>query len=427
MPDKTNKRPISPRRAALNLIKAVVEDGQMLSEIDPSTFLTGPDAALAQRLTIDTLRWAQRADRMLGPYLRQKPHPAVHAILRLGVIELAVHESAAHGVVHDLVGLAKSDRDTARASGLVNAVLRKVSQDLGKWNDLPVPALPKWLSRPLRDAYGKPALQSIETAHTVAAPIDVTLKDPAATERWVSALDGRVLETGSIRLAARAGQVTKLPGFAEGEWWVQDAAASIPATLLNAQPGERVLDICAAPGGKAMQLAATGAQVTALDISSKRLARLTENLERTGLEASLVRADALTWENAPFDGVLLDPPCSATGTIRRHPDLVFAKDGTSIEPLVALQREMFDRAVALVRPGGRIVFCTCSLLPAEGENHVEDFLQRHPGLSVDQEAIAIAPVPDDWKSDIGIRTRPDYWPELGGLDGFFIAPFRLAG
>ena len=237
-------------------------------------------------------------------------------------------------------------------------------------------------------------------------------------------LGGELLPTGSVRLLD-AGQVTALPGYDEGAWWVQDAAAALPARLLGDVAGLEVLDMCAAPGGKTMQLAAAGAKVTALDLSETRMARVTENLARTGLSATTVTGDAMEHEGS-YDAILLDAPCSATGTIRRHPDLPHARHGEGITELIGLQEAMFDHALRLLRPGGRLVFCTCSLIPDEGECHVEEALARHPGLEV---LPAEAPgIEDRWRSaEGGLRLRPDFWAERGGMDGFYMAHLRKAG
>jgi 16S rRNA (cytosine967-C5)-methyltransferase len=232
--------------------------------------------------------------------------------------------------------------------------------------------------------------------------------------------EGERLPTGSIRLA-EPGQVSALPGYDTGDWWVQDAAAALAVPLLGVKPGEQVLDMCAAPGGKTLQLATAGAVVTALDMSAPRMERVAENLARTGLSARLVVADALHWRpEALFDAVLLDAPCSATGTIRRHPELPFLKDGTEIAELVTLQRAMFDIALSMLKPGGRMVFCTCSLLPDEGEAQLAGALARHPGLRVVRPELV--GVDAGWITEGGgLRLRPDYWGERGGMDGFFMA------
>ncbi len=261
--------------------------------------------------------------------------------------------------------------------------------------------------------------RGIETAQAVAPPIDLTLRPGA-----VPPPGGEVLPGGSVRLPAGV-QVTALPGWPEGAFWVQDAGAALAARVLDPAPGEVVVDLCAAPGGKTLQLAAAGARVTAVDVSDARLARLRENLARTGLSADVVVADALAWmPAAPADAVLLDAPCSATGTIRRHPDLPFVKDGSDLPALLALQTALIDRALAMLRPGGRLVFATCSLLPEEGERQIEAALARHPGLVV--EAAQAEGIDPGWRTPHGLRLRPDHWADRGGIDGFFIARLRRA-
>jgi 16S rRNA (cytosine967-C5)-methyltransferase len=226
-----------------------------------------------------------------------------------------------------------------------------------------------------------------------------------------------------VRLSRR-GAITALPGYAEGEWWVQDAAAALPAKLALPRPGERALDLCSAPGGKTLQLAAAGADVTAVDASASRMARLQENLARCRLPARTVVADAVAWEGGGYDLALVDAPCSATGTIRRHPDLPHAKDLSDIAPVLELQTRLLDRAVAAVRPGGRVVYCTCSLLPEEGEAQIEVALARHPHIFVDAAGPEWAA---PWRdAQGGLRLRPDGWPELGGLDGFYICRLEVA-
>ena len=292
-----------------------------------------------------------RADRILGPFLRTKPPTRVLNTLRLGVVELIVDGSAAHGVVNSAVDITRADKGTARHAGLVNAILRKVSQlPASKWTDLPAPQMPKWLRKQLIKDYGKQVIVSIEAAHAAGAPLDITVKSDA--KAWAKKLDGKLVPSGSIRID-RSVQITELPGFDDGEWWIQDAAAAMPAMLLDVVAGERVLDMCAAPGGKTMQFCTTGADVTALDSSAKRLVRLQENLTRTKLTANIVTADALDYQAEPFDAILLDAPCSATGTIRRHPDLPYAKDSSGFAALFVLQEKMLDRAYALLKPGGR--------------------------------------------------------------------------
>ena len=415
------------RRVALTLLTDVLEEHRLLSEVLPKRLanLSPEDRARAQRLATVTLRMLDRADRMLGPHLKKRPPARVMALLRLGVVEICEEGAAAHGVVNAAVEIARGDRKTAGMAGLVNAVLRKVADETAKWPTLPVPRLPKWLRKPLIDDYGKAVVEAIEAVQAAAPPLDLTPKDGA--EALAERLGGTLLPTGSVRLAS-AGQVSALPGFEAGDWWVQDAAAALPAQILAAQPGEAVLDLCAAPGGKTMQLAATGAKVTAVDISPTRMARVAENLARTGLTAELVTADALDYTGGPFDAILLDAPCTATGTIRRHPDLPHAKDGSDFPGLFELQEHLIDRALGLLKPGGRLVYCTCSLLIDEGEEQIRDACARHQGLIVDRAALSRPGIDPGWITEEGgLRLRPDSWAAEGGIDGFYIASLRLAG
>lgn len=415
---------IAPRKAAVVLIGDVLERHRLLSEVLGKRLdrLAPEDRARAQRLVTTALRVVDRSDRMLGPHLKKRPPLPVMNLMRLGVAELCEEGAAAHGVVNSYVSIARSGRETRHMAGLVNAVLRKVAGETGKWASLPAPRLPKWLRKPLVDDFGKSAVAAMEAAQYAGAPLDLTPKGDA--QALAAELGGAVLPTGSVRLNGPA-QVTALPGYETGGWWVQDAAAAIPARVLAAEPGEQVLDLCAAPGGKTMQLAATGAEVTAVDISASRMERLGQNLARVGLAANVITADALEFSGGPYDAILLDAPCSATGTIRRHPDLPYAKDGSDFPGLFELQEHLIDRALTMLKPGGRLVYCTCSLLIDEGEEQLRDALGRHPALTVDRGALASPGIDPAWiGADGGLRLRPDYWSELGGMDGFYIAVLR---
>ncbi len=415
---------LAPRRAAVRLLTAVIDEGRQLSELTGGLETLAPaDRARAQRLATETLRHLDRADRVLKPFLKKTPPLLVQNVLRLGVVEMAEMGAASHGVVNDAVSIVAANKRTQGMKGLVNAVLRKVG-DAGfdKWHSLPLARLPKWLRGPLSEAYGEKNIVAMERAHGRGAPLDLTAKsDP---ETVAKAVGGTVLPTGSVRVP-EAGQVSTLAGFEAGDWWVQDAAAALPVRILAPQQGERILDVCAAPGGKTMQIAASGAQAVSLDISEKRMERVRENLKRVGLQAEVVVGDALEYEDGPFDAIVLDAPCSATGTLRRHPDLPYAKDGSAIAGLIELQGYLLDRALGLLKPGGRLVFCTCSLLPDEGECQIDWALERHPDLIVDREAVLIRGVDPAWQSsEGGLRLRPDYWADHGGMDGFFIAMLR---
>ncbi|AJE45158.1 RsmB/NOP family class I SAM-dependent RNA methyltransferase [Celeribacter indicus] len=414
---------LDARRAALALLDAVTVEKRLLSEVllPRTRDLSPEDRARAQRLVTDCLRVIDRCDRMLGPHLAKRPAPHVMNALRLGVCEICAEGEAAHGVVNAYVALMQERPKSSHFKGLVNAVLRRIDGERAKWETLPAPMLPKWLRKPLIADFGKATVAAMEAAQARGAPLDLTVKGDAAG--WAERFGGVVLPTGSVRLEGQV-QVTRLEGFEAGDWWVQDAAAALPARILAPEPGMRVLDMCAAPGGKTMQLAAMGAEVTALDISESRMARVRENLTRCGLAAETVVADALDYVGGPFDAILLDAPCTATGTIRRHPDLPQVKDGTEFPGLFELQEHLIDRALGMLRPGGRLVYCTCSLLIDEGEEQVRDALARHPGLTLDLDRLRIDGVEPDWIGPEGLRTRPDFWPELGGMDGFFITGFR---
>ncbi|NSY38683.1 RsmB/NOP family class I SAM-dependent RNA methyltransferase [Leisingera sp. ANG59] len=410
------------RRTAVYLLDQVLGEGRLLAECYAAGALeklAPEDRARAQRLAAETLRSLERADRVLKKHLKKSPPLTVMNVLRLGTVELC-SGGAAHGVVNAMVAIVSKHRRHGQLKGLVNAVLRKVADEgPAEWAKLRIPRLPNWIRKPLVQAWGAEAMLGMESAHFAGAPLDMTGK-PGAN---LAALGGEVLPTGSVRITD-AGQVSALPGYAVGDWWVQDAAAALPARVLNVQPGEQVLELCAAPGGKTMQMAAAGAKVTAVDVSAGRVARLRENLERTGLQAELIVGDALE-QAGQYDAVLLDAPCSATGTIRRHPDLPQAKDGSEFGGLIELQAQMLAHAWSLVKPGGRLMFCTCSLLPDEGECQVEEALDMFPDMEADRAALRVPGVEADWITEEGgLRLRPDYWPDRGGMDGFYLALLR---
>lgn len=428
MNDQAKKQAgIPARRSAIWLLDQILGEGRLMAELIGAGALdklAPQDRARAQRLANDTLRGLERADRVLQKHLSKQPQLTVRNALRLGAVELC-QGGAAHGVVNDLVQIISRHKRYGHLKGLVNAVLRKVT-DTGPehWAELRPPRLPKWLRTPLAQAWGGEAMTAMEAAHFAGAPLDLTARDDP--QSVASALGGELLPTGSVRLRD-AGQVSALAGYDDGAWWVQDAAAALPARILNAIKGEPVLDLCAAPGGKTLQLAARGADVTAVDISDGRLGRLRDNLARTGLRAQVQVSDALEVTGS-WPAIVLDTPCSATGTIRRHPDLPHAKDGSDFGALIDLQTRMIDHAWTLLAPGGRMVFCTCSLLPDEGEVQIEEALARHSDMSVDREALMIDGVDAAWISNEGgLRLRPDFWPERGGMDGFYIAALRKAG
>ena len=417
------------RAGALHLIGAVLDRGAMP---DQAGLRANPaERAEARGLADLTLRRLGQIDDALGRFVGKMPKPPVNHVLRLMAAELVFAGTAPHAAVDLAVRLVKRVRGAAKLAGLVNAVGRRLAEqgaEIAAGQDAARLNTPAWLWRQLAADWGAEAARAMALAHLTPAPHDLTLANQVDAGALAVEVGAEVLVTGSLRLAGRP-QISALPGYAEGAWWAQDAAAALPArlipeALLN-RGGKRVLDLCAAPGGKTMQLAAAGARVTALDISARRMARLGENLARTGLAAECLVADALEWvPEAPFDAILLDAPCSASGTIRRHPDLPRRKSGSDLKALTGLQERLLDRAAGWLAPGGVLVFCTCSLDRAEGEDQARRFLERSPGF----ERLAIAPgeagIPAEFLTPSGdLRTRPDFWAGRGGIDGFFAARF----
>lgn len=415
----------SARQGALRLIGAVLDRGGMLDE----GVLGGDPAVRAESrgLADLTLRRLGQIDDALARFVDRMPAPPVAHILRLMAAELLFAGTAPHAAVDLAVRLAKRGKGAGRLGGLVNAVGRRLAeqgpailaqQDAARLNT------PDWLWRQFEADWGADAAAAMAEVHLTPAPHDLSLKSPADASALAPEIGARILPTGTLRLDGRP-QISALPGYEAGAWWAQDAAAALPARLLGAVDGKLVLDVCAAPGGKTLQLAAMGAQVTALDHSARRMERLQRNLQRTGLAAEIVVGDALTWVPAQtFDAVLIDAPCSATGTLRRHPDLAHRRAAVDLDGLTSLQSRLLDRAAEWVAPGGLLVFCTCSLFKAEGEDQAAAFLDRNPGF----ERAPVTPhdgVPADFIDSQGeLRTRPDHWAESGGLDGFFAARLR---
>ena len=391
--------------------------------------LADRDRALVRKLAATVLRRIGTLRHMLNLYLDSgfpPDAPRVETVLLIGAAQILFLDVPDQAAVDLSVRLVQADRRAAKYPGLINAVLRRVTREgpeLLKTLDVVPLDTPPWLFARWKQTYGEATARDIAIAHGHEPPLDLTIKSDA--ESWATRLRGRVLPTGSIRTATQ-GLISLLPGFTDGVWWVQDAAAALPARLFGDIAGKSVADLCAAPGGKTAQLAQAGAHVTAVDRSANRLARVRENLARLGLTAETVVADATEWQAGPFDAVLIDAPCSSTGTIRRHPDVGWLKNELDVAQLIGLQRRLLDRAVALTKPGGRIVYCTCSLEPEEGEQQIEALLAREPELRrimVNAEEMGgiadfITPVGD-------LRTLPSHWPDpdarMSGLDGFFAA------
>lgn len=419
-----------PRHLALEALQEVLQKGRPLEEAlagQPGFgALENRDRAFARRLLAGTLRRLGQIDDLLGRLL-ERPLGAGQArarnILRLGACQLAFLETPAHAAVSTALNLAEHPRSRA-LKGLINGVLRRLDreketllaeQDEAKLN------LPAWLWDRLEAAYGEERLRASLTVQLREPPLDLSVKDAREEAELATTLEARVLPFGGLRLPSGRGDVSALPGYAEGRWWVQDAAAALPVRLAGSLAGRRVYDLCAAPGGKTCQLAAAGAEVTAVDLSSARLKRLQENLVRLGLTAAVVTADAAEW-TAPetADVVLLDAPCSATGTLRRHPDVAWLKRAGDIAVLCDLQDRLLDSAAGMVAPGGLLIYATCSLLPEEGPARIERFLADHPGFErLPVSAPEVGGLPELLSETGDLRTLPCHLAELGGLDGFY--------
>ncbi len=425
---------LAARRAALYLIRAVLGRHRPLDEAlgaPPMAVLDARDRAFARLLVTTVLRRLGQIDALIAQAVR-RPLPrnavAVRDVLRLGLAQLLFLGTPPHAAVVTGVELV-DDAGLDRFKGLVNAVLRRFGrdgeaalahQDAARLNT------PDWLWQSWSAAYGAAATRAIAEVHLAEPTLDITVKsDP---ERWADALDAMQLPTGSLRKVA-GGAVGEMPGFAEGAWWVQDAAAAMPAGLLGPLDGLRVADLCAAPGGKTAQLAAAGAKVLAVDRSERRINILKANLKRLDLQTEVVVADATEWRpTEPLDAVLLDAPCSATGTIRRHPDIQRLKEPGDVAKLAELQARLLRHAVTLVRPGGMIVWCTCSLQPEEGEAQIDRLLAS--GAAVARQPIAaseIGGLAESVTAAGDVRTLPCHAGDWGGLDGFHIARLRRDG
>jgi 16S rRNA (cytosine967-C5)-methyltransferase len=423
-----NASAASARQVALDLIGTVlrrkrplddaIEDHPAMAE------LAARDRAFARLLIATVLRRLGQIDALIADCLNTPLAPRaaiIHDILRLGVAQLLFLRTPPHAAVATSVDLAHV-RGFLTHKGLVNAVLRRLSveghgrierQDEARLNT------PDWLWRSWSSAYGEERARAIAGAHLKEAPLDVTLR--IDDECWCERLQATRLPTGSLRRSA-GGSVTALPGYAEGAWWIQDAAAALPVRLFEGIEGSNIVDLCAAPGGKTAQLVSAGARVTAIDRSTRRLDRLVANLRRLGLPVSAIAADALSWRpEEPADGVLLDAPCTATGAIRRHPDVPHLKSPEDVARLAIVQENLLRAAVDMLRPGGILVYCTCSLEPEEGLERVEALLRS--GAPVERRPIDPHEIGGpNWVTPSGdLRTLPCHFAEYDGIDGFYAA------
>jgi len=423
----------NPRAAAAAMLAAVLGrrrpfDEALAAALAPdgaAASMPARDRAFARLLAATVLRRLGQIDAVLAACL-ERPLPAEAAernLLRLGVAQLLFLATPPHAAVDSAMRLVPP---ASRYRGLVNAVLRRISRDgagLLAGQDAALLNTPAWLWQSWRQAYGEDLARRIAEAHGREPPLDLTARD--AAERWAGPLAATLLPTGSLRRETGS-PVEALPGFAEGAWWVQDAAAALPAKLFGPVAGKRVVDLCAAPGGKAAQLAAAGAHAIAVERSPARARRLRDNLARLHLEAEIVVADAAVWRpEAPVDAILLDAPCSATGTVRRHPDVPWLKQPEDVFRLATMQDRLLDAAVGMLRPGGTLVYCVCSLEAAEGPARIARLLASRPSLArVPIGASEVAGLAELLTADGDLRTLPCHLAEAGGMDGFYAS--RLA-
>ncbi|WP_439567690.1 RsmB/NOP family class I SAM-dependent RNA methyltransferase [Sphingopyxis sp.] len=408
----------APRRAALRLVDAILRRGDPLDVAMHAAAqgLTGADRAFAVAIASETLRWMVDIDALIDSATAQILPEDVksRAVLRIALAQLLVLKSPAHAVVATALPLVAGG-----PRRLVHAILSRAQQDEWRLPDratLPLPTAERWAEQ-----WGLATVEAAEAAWSVPPPIDLSFAAEPGAEEWPDAIS---LAPHHRRLP-RGQAVEAMPGYNEGGWWIQDLAASLPARLLGSGDGRTVLDLCAAPGGKTMQLAAAGWQVVAVDANAKRLERLSANMARTGLAAEIVQADIRSWTPAaPADAVLLDAPCSATGIFRRHPDVLHRIEPRQIDEMAVLQTELLARAARWVKPGGTLIYATCSLERAEGEDQVATFLTSHSSWRVDP--VRADELPDAIAPDTNgfVRTLPGVLSYAGGLDGFFVARLR---
>jgi 16S rRNA (cytosine967-C5)-methyltransferase len=422
----------NPRAVALDFLASVLRERITLDDAMERhgryDQLSLRDRAFAYNLVATTLRRLGQIDDILTKCLNRplgREASVVHDILRLGACQILFLDTAPHAAVNTSVALVKSRRRSGH-SGLANAVLRRIAQEGTVWLGGQDPArlnTPDWLWENWSSTYGMDACRRICECHLLEPPLDLTVK--SAAEEWAEKLGGKPLPNDSVRLG-KSGRIQDLPGYDEGSWWVQDAAATIPAKLFGDLDGATAIDLCAAPGGKTAQLAAAGANVIAVDQSEKRLIRLRSNLSRLGLTAITVAADATEWRpDTKADAVLVDAPCSATGTLRRHPDATWLKRSKDLKSLTKLQDRLLEAAVDMVRPGGTIVYCTCSLQPAEGAQRIEKLIRNDaPVERISINATDAAHIDEAITPEGDLRTLPFHWQERGGMDGFYAARLR---
>jgi 16S rRNA (cytosine967-C5)-methyltransferase len=414
------------RRAALRLLDAVLRRGEPLEAalVTATRHIYGPDRGLAHAIAAEVLRRLPDLDAMIDS-VTERPLPddaKARMALRIALVQALVLGTPHHAAISTVLPLVEGG-PRKLVHGVFGAIVRAGVL-------LPeTPTLPPSVEARWQGTWGEAMVAGAEAAIAAPPPLDLSLADAGETAHWAAALGGTSLMPGHVRLHDPA-PVADLPGYAEGAWWVQDIAASIPARLLAEQGGEgaRAIDLCAAPGGKTLQLAAAGYGVAAVDVSPSRIKRLRENLFRTRLKAEVIAADVLLWQpDAPVDAVLIDAPCSATGIFRRHPDVLYRAHDRVVAEMAALQARIFARAADWVKPGGSLVYATCSLERAEGEDQLARFLSARDDYAIDPPGAETLPAGVPVAEGGYVRTLPGMLAEAGGCDGFFIARLRRRG
>ncbi|USU07655.1 SAM-dependent methyltransferase [Sphingomonadaceae bacterium OTU29MARTA1] len=423
-PDSPDALGTQSRRAALRLLDAVLRRGEPLEQalVAATRHVYGPDRGLAHAIAAEVLRRLPDLDALIDS-VTERPLPddaKARMALRIALVQALVLGTPHHAAIATVLPLVEGG-----PRKLVHGVFGAITRSGVLLPELP--ALPPKVETRWEAIWGADMAEGARLAIAAPPPLDLTLADPGETDHWVAELGGTSLMPGHVRIVDAA-PVTELPGFAEGRWWVQDIAASIPARLLADRASGTAIDLCAAPGGKTLQLSAAGLTVAAIDVSSARIKRLRENLFRTRLKAEVIAADVLKWAPAePADALLIDAPCSATGIFRRHPDVLHRVHPAIIEEMALLQARLFARAADWVKPGGTLVFATCSLEPQEGEAQLSRFLSDRKDYAIDAPDAALLPPGVPVHADGYVRTLPGMLADQGGCDGFFIARLRRTG
>lgn len=423
------------RKAAFDVLQRVIKRGEQLDAALDVTLahldLSSQDRAFVRMLITTTLRRFGQIDAILetaSARPRKQISDTVWTILQIGATQILFMNVADYAAVDLSVRLAKSQGEE-KAAGFVNGILRKLTRERetllgGKASDSLL-NIPEWIRNILEADYGSERARSIAEASLVVPPLDLTLRQGLVAEEWAVRLQGEIIGETTVRLRNTEGSVRDLPGYEDGDWWVQDVSATLPVRLFGNIQGRHLADLCAAPGGKTLQMADRGAMVTAIDSSEKRLVRVHENLERVGM-GDLVTAlceDAKDWTPAtPMRGILLDAPCTATGTIRRNPDVLRSRSESDLKSVIQLQSTLLNHAASILSPGGTLVYCVCSLFHEEGERQIAQFLEKHSEFSIRNAAEFL---PSEFlrcvSPDGTARILPDDLPEQGGADGFFMA------